>query len=176
MSAFSPNLYRFDIFNGIMSPSKQKIIYVVIYSTCGRIIIAFSALTLLVGHQQKHPACTELIVEVKAWLSVRSKVQVICIWCSWCHCHPIISCLVKIQIGLTFLVPAYRGYPGKDAVKWVFVFIRDPSVPIVNLHYKRSTCISYNAKCFSLITLKLLQILQVFAIVSKMAFWTHVDN
>ena len=24
------------------------------------------------------------------------------------HCHPIIFCFVKIQIGLTFLVPAYQ--------------------------------------------------------------------
>jgi len=23
----------------------------------------------------------------------------ICIWSSWCHCHPIISCFIKIQIG-----------------------------------------------------------------------------
>jgi len=26
----------------------------------------------------------------------------ICIWCSWCHCHPIISCLFKIQISADF--------------------------------------------------------------------------
>ena len=37
-----------------------------------------------------------------AWLSVWSKMQVICIWCSWCHCHPIISCSSKIQNGLPF--------------------------------------------------------------------------
>ena len=30
----------------------------------------------------------------------------ICIWSSWCHCHPVISCFIKIQIALTFLVPA----------------------------------------------------------------------
>ena len=38
---------------------------------------------------------------------------------SWCHCHPIISCFVKIQNGLTLLVPAYPGCPGKEAIKWV---------------------------------------------------------
>ena len=42
--------------------------------------------------------------EVLAWLSVWNEVQMICIWSSWCRCHPIISCLIKIQIGLTFLV------------------------------------------------------------------------
>jgi len=51
--------------------------------------------------------------EVLAWLSVLSEVQMICIWSSWCHCHPIISCFVKIQIGLTFLVPPYLGFSGE---------------------------------------------------------------
>jgi len=32
---------------------------------------------------------------------------------SWCHCHPVISSFIKIQIGLTFLVPAYPGGPEK---------------------------------------------------------------
>jgi len=39
---------------------------------------------------------------VLAWLSVWSEVQMICIWFSWCHCHPIISCISKIQNGLSF--------------------------------------------------------------------------
>ena len=26
--------------------------------------------------------------EVLAWLSVWSEVQIVCIWSSWCHCHP----------------------------------------------------------------------------------------
>ena len=30
-----------------------------------------------------------------------------------------VSCSTKIQIGFTFLVPAYRGRPGKEAVKWL---------------------------------------------------------
>jgi len=45
----------------------------------------------------------------------------ICIWSSWCHCHMITSCFIKVQIGLTFLVLAYPGCPGKEAVKWVSV-------------------------------------------------------
>ena len=36
---------------------------------------AFSALTLLVGRQEGHPACTKLSGEVLAWLSVWSEVQ-----------------------------------------------------------------------------------------------------
>ena len=33
--------------------------------------------------------------------------------------NPIISCLILIQTGFTFLVPAYPGCPGKEAVKQV---------------------------------------------------------
>ena len=29
-----------------------------------------------------------------------------------------VSCSSKIQTGFTFLVPAYPGCPGKEAVKW----------------------------------------------------------
>jgi len=36
-------------------------------------------------------------------------------------CHPIVSCFVKIQIGFTFLIPAYPGCPGKEAVKGVSI-------------------------------------------------------
>jgi len=36
---------------------------------------AFSALTLLVGRQEGHPACKKLSGEVLAWLSVCSEVQ-----------------------------------------------------------------------------------------------------
>jgi len=30
-----------------------------------------------------------------------------------------VSCSRKIQMGFTFLVPAYPGCPGKEAVKWL---------------------------------------------------------
>ena len=39
---------------------------------------------------------------VLAWLSLWSVVQMICIWSSWCHCHPTISCFSKMQNGLPF--------------------------------------------------------------------------
>jgi len=33
--------------------------------------------------------------EALAWLSVWSEVQMISIWSSWCHCHPVICiCLL----------------------------------------------------------------------------------
>jgi len=57
---------------------------------------------LLVGRQEGHPACKKLSGEVLARLSVSNEVQMICIWSSWCRCHPIISCSTKIQNGLPF--------------------------------------------------------------------------
>jgi len=65
--------------------------------------IAFSALTLL----EEHPAYKNWVM--RCWCGyVWSTMLVICIWSSWCHCYAIISCFIKIQIGLTFLVPAYQ--------------------------------------------------------------------
>jgi len=40
---------------------------------------AFSALTLLIGRQEGHPACKKLSGGVLAWLSVWNEVQT-CIW------------------------------------------------------------------------------------------------
>jgi len=45
---------------------------------CSKILVfycAFSALTLLVGQQEGHPACKKLSGEVLAWLFVWSEVQ-----------------------------------------------------------------------------------------------------
>jgi len=50
------------------------------------LIIAFSALMLLVGRQEGHLACKKLSSGVLAWLSDWSEVQT-CIWPSGCHCH-----------------------------------------------------------------------------------------
>jgi len=79
---------------------------------------AFSALTLLVGWQEGHPACKKLSGGMLAWLSVWSEVQT-CIW-------PLpltVSCFSKIQIGFTFLVLAHPGSPGQRAIKRVCVCV-----------------------------------------------------
>ena len=55
--------------------SNVSVCYLLTASFC----LAFSALTLLVGRQEGHPACKKLSGEVLAWLSVWSKVQT-CIW------------------------------------------------------------------------------------------------
>ena len=68
-----------------MPPPRHSIIdvyslyYYYYYMAVPDSYLAFSALTLLVGRQEGHPACKKLSGEVLAWLSVRSKVQ-ICMW------------------------------------------------------------------------------------------------
>ena len=62
---------------------------------------AFSALTLLVGRQEGHPACKKLSSGVLAWLSVWREVQT-CIWPSWCHSLSLSLASVKSRLVLTF--------------------------------------------------------------------------
>jgi len=47
----------------------------------------YDAFTLLVGHREGYPACKSCD-EVLVWLSAWREVQIVCIWSSWCHCHP----------------------------------------------------------------------------------------
>jgi len=57
------------------------------------------------GHSLSSDYCSVMCLkcgEMLAWLSVWSEVQMICIWSSWCHCHPIISCSSNIQNGVPF--------------------------------------------------------------------------
>jgi len=82
---------------------------------------AFSALTLLVGQQEGHPACKN------EWWGAG---VVICLQrgadMHMAQLMPMpltISCSSKIQTGFTCLVPAYPGSPGQRAVKWVCVCV-----------------------------------------------------
>jgi len=81
-------------------------------------VCAFSALTLLVGRQEGHPACKKT-----EWWGAG---MVICLQ-QGADLHmaqlmtlPLtVSCFSKIQIDFTFLVLAYPGSPGQKAVKRV---------------------------------------------------------
>ena len=84
------------------------------------VLCAFSALTLLVGWQEGHPACKKT-----EWWGAG---MVICLergedlHMAQLMLLPLtVSCFSKIQIGFTFLVPAHLGSPGKRAVKQVCV-------------------------------------------------------
>ena len=83
---------------------------------------AFSALTLLVGRQEGHPACKNL-----EWWGAG---MVICLErgadLHMAQLMPLplsISRFSKIQIGFTFLVPAHPGSPRQRAVKWMCVCV-----------------------------------------------------
>jgi len=72
---------------------------------------AFSALTLLVGWQEGHPACKKI-----EWWSAG---VVICLErgadLHMARLMPLpltVTCFSKIQTGFTFLVPAHLGSPG----------------------------------------------------------------
>ena len=88
---------------------------------CLKCFIAFSALTLLVGWQEGHPACKKL-----EWWGA---AVVICLErdadLHMAQLMPLpltVSCFSKIQIVFfSFLVPAHPGSPGKRAVKRVSV-------------------------------------------------------
>ena len=94
----------------------QICFYCVMFSFCSTVIYcvfnacAFSALALLVGQQEGHPACKNLSGWVLAWLSVWSEVQT-CIWPSWCRCHSLSPVSVKSRLvlplwyRLTWVVP-----------------------------------------------------------------------
>jgi len=76
------------------------------------VLFAFSALTLLVGRQERHPACKKT-----EWWGAG---MVICLE-RGADLHMVqliplpltVSCCSKIQIGFTFLVLARLGSPGK---------------------------------------------------------------
>ena len=90
----------------------------------GRRPYPFSALTLLVGRQEGHPACKK----TEWWVAS----VVICLErgadLHMAQLMPLpltVSCYSKIQIGFTFLIPAHPGSPGKRAVKRVCVMEED---------------------------------------------------
>jgi len=85
--------------------------------------LAFSALTLLVGRHEGHPACKKLSGEVLAWLSVWSKVQT-CIWPSWCQCHSLSLASVKSRLVLPFWYRPTRAVQEKGPLN-VCVCVRD---------------------------------------------------
>ena len=92
------------------SGSALHIVIIIIIITCTG--SAFSALTLLVGRQDGHPACKKL----QWWGTgvVISLERVVDLHVAQLMPLPLtVSCFRKIQIGFTFLVPAHPGSPGK---------------------------------------------------------------
>jgi len=87
--------------------------------------IAFSALTLLFGRQEGHPACKKLSGGCwRGYLSgVWSEVQT-CIWPSWCHCHSLSLASVKSRLVLPFWYRLTRVVPDKGPLNGCVVVSR----------------------------------------------------
>ena len=114
-----------DQIHSIPITKKQSLWFLVIL-----IFLSFSALMLLVGHQEGHLACKKLSGGVLAWLSVWSEVQT-CIRPSWCHCHSLSLASVKCRLALPFWYRLTQVIPDKGPLNgcmyvcmyvWFFVF------------------------------------------------------
>ena len=73
---------------------------------------AFSALTLLVGQQEGHPASNNRVV--RCWHGYLSGSRCRLDVAQLMPLPLTVSCFSKIQIGFTLLVPAHPGSPGKE--------------------------------------------------------------
>jgi len=102
------------------------------YRICMWCSPTFSALTLLVGRQEGHPACKKtewwgagICLERGADLHMAQLMPL-----------PLtVSCLSKIQNGFTFLVLDHPGSPGQSAVKRVCVCVCMWCSPITKQYY-----------------------------------------
>ena len=98
---------------------------------------AFSALTLLVGRQEGHPACKKtewwgagMVICLERGVDLHT-VQLMPLPLT-------VSYFSKIQTGFTFLVPAHPGSPGLRAVKRVCGWI----LPVI---WQKNTTAKYRA-------------------------------
>ena len=112
---FSSSLVPFFLLHGV-----HALVILLCFILWFIILCAFSALTLLAGRQEGHPAC-------KKWWGAG---VVICLErgadLHMSHLMPpplTVSCFSKIQFGFTFLVLAHPGSHGKRAVKLVCVCV-----------------------------------------------------
>ena len=85
--------------------------------------VNFSALTLLVGRQEWHPACKKTLSGGGAGMVVCLERDADLHTAQLMPLPLIVSCFSKIQIGFTFLLPADPGSPRQRAVKWVCVCV-----------------------------------------------------
>ena len=85
------------------------------------LMIAFSALTLLVGRQEGHPACKKQSGGYRTGMVICLERDADLHMAQLMPLPLTVSCFSKIQIGFAFLVPADLGSPEKRAVKRVCV-------------------------------------------------------
>ena len=85
---------------------------------------AFSALTLLVGQQEGHPAFKKLSDGVLVWLwVVFLELGADLIIAQLIPLPLSVYCFSRIQIGFTLLIPAHPDSPGIRSIKCVCVCV-----------------------------------------------------
>jgi len=108
----------FVVLGLVSSVQSQEIILIVV-----RVVVAFSALTLLVGRQEGHPACKKMGGWWR-WALVSPEGVVPA---GWSVCLPLLISPSTIKSRSSLLAPAHPGGPGKRAVKrlwwWWFVLL-----------------------------------------------------
>jgi len=138
------SLFYYDVTDDIC----KKFLYYDIIATYVKTIqclskVTFSALTLLFGRQEGHPAWKK----TEWWVAG----IVICLEqgadLHMAQLMPLpltVSCFSKIQIGFTFLVQANPGSPGKRALKRVCVCLSKEKLKqkntIINIHKNNARC------------------------------------
>ena len=85
-------------------------------------ITAFSALTLLVGRQEGHPACKNLSDGVLAWICLERGADLH--MAQLMPLPPTVSCFSKIQIGLPFWYRLTRVVPEKGPLNVCSVVVQ----------------------------------------------------
>ena len=127
------------------------LLIIAVIITPNQCLYASSALTLLVGRHEGHPACKKLSGEVLAPLARGADLHM-------AQLMPLpltASCFSKIHIGFTFLVSAHPGSPGQRAVKrgceCVCVCVCVLLGPITTLLLVTACCHSCSLVCLSVI-------------------------
>ena len=94
-------------------------------------ISAFSALTLLVGRREGHPACKNWVVGCWCDVVIRLEWDAYCIRSSWCHCYSLSLAAVKSRLVLPFWYRLTRVVPDKGPLNGcVYSQIGLPPLPL----------------------------------------------
>jgi len=97
------------------------------------LIVSISALMLLVGWQEGHPACKKLEWGVQT-----------CIWPSWCHCHSLSLASVKSRLVLPFWYQLTWVVPEKGPLNGCVCVIVSIITVTVRLSCRQQSAVAVN--------------------------------
>ena len=103
-------------------------------------VVTFSAVMLLVGWQERHPACKNWAVDAGVVICLERGADL-----HMAQLIPLpltVSCFSKIQTGFAFLVLAHLGSPGQRAIKRVYVCVWSRWCHVVSWRCELVVCVS----------------------------------